>query len=156
MAVKLNLGCGTDVIMGYRNIDIKPQHQLVEKGDCRNLDNLSVASDSVDEIRAILLLEHISYYEISNVLQHWWSKLKKGGRIYIYDTDSALFGNMMAKFQINTQELNSVLFGNQNEAIKLGIYNLPYIENIFQQFKARTISKGINGTNFFIEIEKPI
>jgi len=74
---KLNLGCGDRVFDDYINIDWNSEKALFRM-DMRNLDFLD---ESVDEILALHSFEHISPYEISQMLHNWFSKLKPGGKL---------------------------------------------------------------------------
>lgn len=80
--IKLNLGCGLDYILdGYINIDIRdiPDERVI-KMDVRCL---PYESESIDEILAIDVYEHVSHRESKTLLKHWVDLLKPGGTIYI-------------------------------------------------------------------------
>lgn len=71
---RLNLGAGNKPMPGYENIDIKGGIDVTK---------LPHADDSVDEIRASHVLEHISYHQTLDVLRHWFAKLKPGGIVKV-------------------------------------------------------------------------
>jgi predicted SAM-dependent methyltransferase len=72
--IKLDLGCGSHRIPGYVPIDDSLGH------DVRSL---PFRDDSVDEIRASHVLEHIAFREAQSVLEHWFRVLKPGGTLKI-------------------------------------------------------------------------
>lgn len=76
--VKLNLGCGNDYREGFVNVDIRPLGDVVA-----NVCNLPIKDDSVDAINAVDIYEHISFTKSKELLKHWVSKLKKGGKLFI-------------------------------------------------------------------------
>lgn len=77
--LKLNLGCGEKILEGYENIDIRPLPGVIQ-ADVRNL---SYSENSIDEILAIDVLEHLSHHETVATLIHWMSLLKPGGKLYL-------------------------------------------------------------------------
>lgn len=77
--LKLNLGCGDKPLEGYDNIDIRNLPGVIQ-GDVRNL---AYAENSVDEILAVDVLEHVGHNETVGTLVHWLSKLKPGGKLLI-------------------------------------------------------------------------
>jgi hypothetical protein len=78
--IKLNLGCAQDIKEGYINIDLFPCNEKVIKMDVKNLD---FESNSVDEIFAKDVLEHMEYKEAISSLEKWIDICKPGGKIYL-------------------------------------------------------------------------
>lgn len=76
--IKLNIGCGTRLKDGYINIDLRKTHPLVMIGDVRNL---PFKNNSVDEILANDVYEHIKFSDSLILLTHWVSKLKVNGSL---------------------------------------------------------------------------
>lgn len=88
--MKLNLGCSTRRLPGYWNIDIDPAVHLAGYSDecgsacclCQYTDN------SVDEIYASHLLDHLSRNEqLDNTLSEWYRVLKPGGILRVAVSD---------------------------------------------------------------------
>lgn len=79
--VKLNIGCGTNKLAGWVNIDSVPEvkpdlvHDITEP--------LPFADQSVDEILADGILEHFDKYMRFLVFYEWVRVLKVGGKINI-------------------------------------------------------------------------
>jgi len=78
--MKLNLGCGPDIKEDYINIDTCPIDERVVKQDIRNLD---FPPESVDEIYAKDIIEHMSIEEFENAIQNWSKICKSGAKIFI-------------------------------------------------------------------------
>ena len=82
--VKLNLGCGQDIQPGYINIDVRPGPGVDFVADVRSL---PYPKDTINEIRAIDVYEHISFRESKVLLRHWIDLLTSGGILFIQTTD---------------------------------------------------------------------
>ena len=72
--LKLNLGSGQHNLEGYENIDLK---------NGQNAFPLKYDTESVDEIRASHILEHIGRREVKAVIKNWVDKLRPGGTLKI-------------------------------------------------------------------------
>ena len=77
--VRVHLGCGWKIWPGFVNVD------LCEEADIQaNVKDLSVFTDeTVDEIHAIHLFEHLSRLEVDDVLKEWKRILKPGGKLFM-------------------------------------------------------------------------
>ncbi len=83
MPVRLNIGCGDDVRPGYLNIDRFAQGAGIRMDASR----LAFADRSVDEIFSSHMLEHLSKYEVPELLGEWNRVLKPGGKVEIIVPD---------------------------------------------------------------------
>ena len=79
--MKIYVGCGKDHKEGYKHCDI---------GQYPHIDylcpawNIPIPPQSMDEIYSRHLLEHLDITkEIPKTLQHWWDRLKVGGRVRV-------------------------------------------------------------------------
>lgn len=81
--IRLNIGAGDTVIPGFTAIDRKFGSEAYP---------LNYADGSVEEIRCVHMLEHLSYREVPEALKEWHRVLKPGGRIRISvpDVDKVL------------------------------------------------------------------
>ena len=78
--MKLNLGCGDDILKEFTNIDIR---------DIKGIDiihdlNKPLTVDNVDYIKAIDILEHFSWRDTDRIFGYWVDALKVGGKIEIF------------------------------------------------------------------------
>jgi len=101
--IKLNLGCGGDIIEGYINCDIN--NPLADiKCDVRDL---PFESESVDEIFASHIIEHFDYKEGGDVLHEWNRVLKKGGKLTIECPD---LDKIVNSYITNTVEMRASIY----------------------------------------------
>jgi len=81
--IKLNLGCGHDLRIGYINSDL-----YNDKADVKfDSSALPYEDDSVDEILAYHIVEHFPYRKSLDTLSEWYRALKPGGRLRIETPD---------------------------------------------------------------------
>ena len=86
MLQRLNLGCGDKLLDGFINVDIRPfaGGNAGSGGSVQaDVSALPFKDNSIDEIVAIDIYEHISFTESKALLKHWVDKLKTGGQIHI-------------------------------------------------------------------------
>ncbi len=92
--VRLNLGSGEYPIPGFINVDHKnggEVYPLVLPG------GLTVKNESVDDIRASHVLEHLSFGDAVLALGEWHRVLKPGGRLRVAVPDAVkVFAAMTA------------------------------------------------------------
>jgi beta-1,4-mannosyl-glycoprotein beta-1,4-N-acetylglucosaminyltransferase len=83
--IKLNLGCGTQKIDGYIGVDMYDEAGANTGADLRlDVRDLSYfKNDSVEEIMGIHIFEHLSPYEVGDVLREWKRVLKPGGKLVL-------------------------------------------------------------------------
>jgi predicted SAM-dependent methyltransferase len=77
--MKLNLGCGNDLKEGYVNIDAVLPCDVLH--DLRN--PLPYPDNSIDEILANGVIQHVSREEWKGIKKDWVRVLKKGGIMHI-------------------------------------------------------------------------
>lgn len=82
-AVKLNLGCGDKILDGYINIDVAPARRGNTPDIICDLRQLSAATNTVDEILAVHVVEHFWRWEVVDVLKEWTRALKPGGKMIL-------------------------------------------------------------------------
>lgn len=76
---KIHLGCGSNILPSYQNIDkYNPKADI--QADAKEL---PYPDNTVDEIFTAHMVEHISYSDFLKALQEWKRVLKKGGRLII-------------------------------------------------------------------------
>lgn len=80
MEIKLNLGCGTLKAREYINVDWRFEVEPEVVADVRLL---PFRDNSITDISASHIIEHISHREVEGVLRHWIKLLKPMGRLFI-------------------------------------------------------------------------
>jgi predicted SAM-dependent methyltransferase len=81
--MKLNLGCGSQLLEGYLNCDLyNPLAEL--KCDAKKL---PFDDNSIEEIYSFHLIEHFDFHEAFVVLKEWYRVLQEGGKLYIETPD---------------------------------------------------------------------
>lgn len=109
--MKLNLGCGKIILEGYVNIDIRKTHESVV---IANVENLDYEPGSIDEILASDVYEHISYRKSEEVIKHWVSLLKHGGKLTIRTPNLAAIFRLWSHKHLDTKTAIAWLFGGQD------------------------------------------
>lgn len=84
--IRLNLGCENIKKEGWINIDINPKVEPDIVADVTDLSN-HFKPNSVDEIYAGHLLEHLYPQEAITAVENWKSLLKEGGKLCVVVPD---------------------------------------------------------------------
>lgn len=77
--MKINLGCGDNLIEGYMNIDKYDPRADIEM----DMADLKLPSDSADEIVIYQALEHTPWHQLNDILTNCYRTLKPGGKLII-------------------------------------------------------------------------
>ena len=81
---RLNLGCGDKILPGYVNVDVAAARAGQKPDvicDLRRLEPF--ASESVDEVLSVHVIEHFWRWEALDVLREWLRLLKPGGTMIL-------------------------------------------------------------------------
>lgn len=106
-ALRLNLGCGDDLKCGYVNIDLHTSSEFVVAMDIRDLD---FAANSVDEIYAKDVLEHVGLPDAMKCLANWAKVLKPGGTLMIQTPCLTLMIEALKNGHLALEQINYFLF----------------------------------------------
>ncbi len=79
--MKLHIGCGKKQLAGYKHLDVIDYDHIDFVCDARSLS--MIEAESVSEIYACHILEHVERNEVSAVLEEWARVLMPGGVIRI-------------------------------------------------------------------------
>jgi predicted SAM-dependent methyltransferase len=105
--IKLHLACGNDYQEGYINVDLYPKPDA--KVDAQyDVTRLPYENETVDEIRALHIIEHFDFNEGVEVLKEWRRVLKPGGKIILETPD---FLESCRAFVNSTEEQRCNLYG---------------------------------------------
>lgn len=118
--VNVNLGCGTNIVKGWINIDnVRPANADKDFviGDALDI---PLESNSVDYLLMDQVLEHLAMSDVVPALYEVRRVLKKGGRavIIVPDFEDAVTAWMSARFNLSFDPLmykylSEVVYGNQ-------------------------------------------
>jgi len=143
--IKLNLGCGQDIKDGYINIDTCPFNNKVVIDDIKNL---SFAPNSIDEIYAKDILEHLSLSDAIQSIKNWSNICKPGAKLFIQTT---CIDTMIEAYMNNTwtiEVLNYMLFAGKNwvdgipktEDFHKSCYSKNFLEQLLLQNQFKILS----------------
>jgi len=113
MSIKLNVGCGNDIRKGYVNIDVRKSHPSVVNADVRSL---PYEPNTVDEVFAQDVYEHVSFRESKDLLNHWVSIIKPGGLLHIHTSCFLSISDLMSNSD-NPKKIErtiAIIFGGQD------------------------------------------
>ena len=169
--IRLNIGCGGQPLDGYINVDLDnletlktryPSHVFPKGMQIYNYDifNLPFSDDSVDEVRADSLIEHLSFqeeplffHEIKHILKPhgifkfsipdfedaiklWLAAKDDWKEFYRNDPEAIAQSHWFGTYSYNTENrwgyLVAMLFGNQNGEGQFhkNCYTIPKIRAI--------------------------
>lgn len=109
--MKLNLGCGPDIKEDYVNIDTCPLDSRVIQQDIRNL---SYEEESIDEIYAKDIIEHMSLNDFKIAIKNWSKICKSGAKLFI---QTICWDTIIQAYYANVWDLETVnymLFAGHN------------------------------------------
>lgn len=112
MVIRVHLGCGVKRLDGWIHVDAQPQPMLDHQ---TTVDNLHMFKDnSVDEIYACHVLEHVGRKQVDNVIREWNRILKVGGivRISVPDFDAVVTHYQQHK---SIQDIMGLVVGGQRD-----------------------------------------
>lgn len=143
--LKLNLGCSNDIKNGYLNIDLYHKDPRVKIADVKNLDFLE--NDSVDEIIAHDVLEHLPFNESGAIIKEWCRVLSIGGTISIQTTNIEEHILAFINKKWNLSQINYMMFAgigwtdgiSRDHDWHKSIYSIDYISKQLQQNYVETI-----------------
>jgi len=157
--MKLNLGCGGDKRAGWINIDIREE---VNPDTVWDLEKTPYPFDdeSVDEILAKDVIEHITYLKVEDVLKECFRILKHGGRMYIQCPDmEAIARKVVLSGKYDWKQISYWVYGDQSYGIhgchKTG-FTISTIKHLLESigFAVESI-KNDGGTNLCVWVKKP-
>jgi len=111
--MNLNLGCGTDYIDGWINIDTRTDVKADIHCSIQEIEK-HVEPETADQIQATNILEHISWKEIDKVLKGLYNLLRINGKLFIRGPDINRAAEKFITKKIDEQEFIKVVYGDQD------------------------------------------
>ena len=145
--MKLNLGCGSDLLHDYLNVDIhKPKrsksNEPIENFEFyqSSIEDLSWIEDSsVSEIRAKDIIDHIHWKNIEKTLLEWNRVLQEGGKLLLYNIpDFERSFNKYFKGKRNKKDWEAIqhwidMLSFEEERFRSkNLIDLPYLEKLLE------------------------
>jgi len=144
--LKLNLGCGKQVLEGFVNIDALPLNEKVVKGDVRDLSMFETGT--VDYILASDIIEHFPFCELDNgIIEEWVRVLRPGGKINIRCPDIEVICEMaynQAKSGVITwSRLSAIINGtHKNEfSIHHVTFHFDWLKEVLEKYGMKDVVK---------------
>ena len=160
MRVSITVG-ETEFRNGYLNIDPISGSDSGDAGgaikaDIRNLDEIIMDSECV-EIIAEDVLDYLVRNDAIVTLQHWVTKLRKGGKIIVGGTDSFEVSKQFCQKIIGVDEFNTIMHGGFSQPwdTKLSHTSLEDLQQQLESYGIKIIKKRVNGFRLVIEGERP-
>lgn len=142
--MKLNLGCKTTKLDGFKNVDIYPGPNVDIVCD---ISKLTIDSESVDEIYASHCLEHFRREDTLDVLKEWYRVLKPKGVLKVAVPDWDAIVNYYKKSGMLNEMLLDLIYGIREEK-----YNYHYVSFNYANLMYLLSEAGFNDiekvTNF--------
>lgn len=109
--MKVNLGCGSEILEGWVNVDVRQLPGVDVVCDLKDLSQFK--DESWDACRMSHVIEHFTEAEAVSVLGQVFCKLKKGGRLEVYCPDAMTIAWYYVHEELPIKEFSRLLFGNQ-------------------------------------------
>jgi SAM-dependent methyltransferase len=77
--VKFNMGCGGDKIEGYIGVDLHGDRADIK----HDILTLQLPENTVDEIYASHMIEHVHHLDAVELINKWFQSLKSGGKLIL-------------------------------------------------------------------------
>ena len=133
MSKKLHLGCGTRIIPGFINVDIRQVHPEIHVDNVATLE--TIEDRSVELIYASHVLEHFGRYEVEKVLHCWLSKLCKGGILRLSVPNLRKVASLYLSGEYSAEQMYGFLYGGQMHDFDFHkiIFDYESLERILKQ-----------------------
>lgn len=160
--IKLNLGCGDSRLDNYINVDIDSKFADV----IADVTSLDLAENSIDEIYASHMIEHIHHFKVPDLLASWNRALKPEKKLILELPDMEALCTSYLEGDENQKELASLClfgtFGNYLHSPHVWGYSKTTLSNLliatgFKNVQITTPSwdyTELRGMTFRIEAEK--
>ncbi|MAF25660.1 hypothetical protein CL634_08840 [bacterium] len=150
--MKVNISVGSSEFKnGYLNIDpvSKPDGLDI---DIRKLDTI-IEDAECTEFIAEDVLDYLEKLEAENVLEHWISKIRKGGKIIIGGIDAYEVSKMFYQQKITLEEFNTLIHGafSQPWDVRLNNFTMEYIQSKLINAGLKITKKRLDGYHIIVE-----
>lgn len=149
--MKLNIGCGQDIILGYRNVDIsRPEPPLENVEYVQNYYELNCSAGEVEKIRCLYGLAQVPPEHVYITLQSWHQWLKEGGEVYIELYDVYLISNDFINGFIDIKQYADLIYGQQ----KRTAFTIDAFSDMIKEIGYKIIDAGLTRHSFYMTLTK--
>ncbi len=135
--IRINLGCGSDKLLGFINLDIDPSYNPDAVGDARSFQKL-FSYESVHEIRAIHILNYLTFNEALSFLRECHKLLRSDGYLVIEGPD---IRKILLKYMSNDSEAIFAIFATDKDG---PTHKIPYIH----AWDAQVLTENLSNIGF--------
>lgn len=156
--MKIRLSINEVPYSGYTNVDPCPiiedgkEGQFeVYAGDFKDLDLIAETASCV-EILAENVVDYVNVDRVIDVINHWVSKLRHGGRIIIKGVNLESLVKKFLNGELTTLDFNKILFGESNHPWqhKSGCINLEDVDETLRKAGLRVVHKKLDDVEYVI------
>jgi len=154
--MKINILYGSgDILAGYLTINpfCPTETDDVKRCDVRNLDKY-LDDAECESIVAWDVLDYISLPEREKVVNHWVSKLARGGTLLIGGTDLRLVSKSVSAYQIEPKGATVLLYGVQEQpwGIKRSMSTCVDTAQMMRSMGLKVLRAQYEGFQYFVEV----
>lgn len=155
--MKLNLLFNSnDVRAGYQNIDAYTQEGDGKiEGNVFNLNEIACNAEVV-ELIALDIIDRIPLPQITQVLGHWLSKIRRGGTITIGGLNLPSVTKAFYRKEIDLVTMNQLFFGKQDTPTnnKKCALDITWIESVLKSEGFKIIQSRLENVYYYIKAER--
>jgi predicted SAM-dependent methyltransferase len=154
MKIRITVGA-EEKLNGYINVDPVSRFDDLES-DVRNLDPIAEDAEC-SEILAEEVIDFIRREEVYPILDHWISKLRHGGKMYLSFYDTRQIAKAFFRGKINLDEFNTIVHGTFSAPwdVKLGHTTVEEVSRFLQARGLVVTKKTLDGLKATIGAARP-
>ena len=154
--MKINLLHGEGQKMaGFQNISsLSVENEEIIWCDVRNLD-VVVDDGEAEVLIARNVINYMPQEHLISTLNHWISKLRRGGRIVVGAIDLYEIARQIHIRDIELSESNTFLYGEDELRIKRNIFPTSSLIDFFNDNNMPILKVKLDGHNMIVEAERP-
>lgn len=143
----VNIGCRNKPLPAFVNVDINPENRLADVID----DGMTLSKfdeESIDEIHAVHMAEHLTGNSFNTALENWYRKLKPGGWIVLSVPDMEKASALLLLTK-NKNIVKSLFYGSQNEGDEWDYHRSLHTETSLSDDLLKAGFKNIQKWNYW-------
>jgi predicted SAM-dependent methyltransferase len=142
--IRINLGCGTDKVLGFYNLDIDPSCKPDIIADARNFQD-QFKYESVHEIRGIHILNYLTHNEAISFFKECHKLLNEKGSLVLEGPD---LKKILVKYMNNDPNAIFAIFATNKNG---PTHKIPYLHAWDSQILVDSL-KGVGFSTVVLEL----